>query len=260
VRFNPFVSADERLLSQLDELIAGAGQVLATHKPSPPNMYGFATLDEQAFTEWRTQCLAFLTELYGHDHLYVETFRSTVQGGHRRSARVGRGMLTVVREDVAPAYLPRAATGDHLMIRVLHIDDEAPIRLLARVNLEYDGGWDVIEATDGRTGVQLAKHEQPDLILLNVNLPKLDGWEVAEELLKDQETREIPIVFLTARSAFRDRACGFDLGAVDYITKPFNPVELAPRLRALVARLERGERNELRRKMTWELRALIGTE
>jgi DNA-binding response OmpR family regulator len=93
-----------------------------------------------------------------------------------------------------------------------------------------------------------------------VNLPKLDGWEVAEELLKDQETREIPIVFLTARSAFRDRARGFDLGAVDYITKPFDPVELAPRLRALLGRLERGERDELRRKMTWELRALMGTE
>jgi DNA-binding response OmpR family regulator len=91
-------------------------------------------------------------------------------------------------------------------------------------------------------------------------LPKLDGWEVAEELLKDQETREIPIVFLTARSAFRDRARGFDLRAVDYITKPFDAVELAPRLRALLGRLERGERDELRRKMTWELRALMGTE
>jgi DNA-binding response OmpR family regulator len=90
-----------------------------------------------------------------------------------------------------------------------------------------------------------------------VNLPELDGWEVAEELLKDRQTREIPIVFLTGRSAFKDRARGSDLGAVDYITKPFNPLELAPRLRALLAQLERGERSELRRKMTSELRALI---
>jgi DNA-binding response OmpR family regulator len=93
-----------------------------------------------------------------------------------------------------------------------------------------------------------------------VNLPELDGWEVAEELLKDGETRELPIVFLTGRSAFKDRARGFDLGAVDYITKPFNPLELAPRLRALLGRLEHGERDELRRKLTSELRALIGAE
>jgi CheY-like chemotaxis protein len=258
--FNPFVSADERLLSRLDELIATAGQVLATDKPNPPSMIGFPTLDEEAFTEWQTQCLVFLTNLFGVDHIYVERFCSTVQGGSRGSVQAGRGILAVVREDVAPGYVSRVEMGEHLVIRVLHIDDEAPIRLLARVNLEWDGGWEVIEAADGRTGVRLAKREQPDLILLNVNLPKLDGWEVAEELLKDQETREIPIAFLTARSAFRDRARGFDLGAVDYITKPFNPVELAPRLRALLARLERGERDELRRKMTWELRALMGAE
>jgi DNA-binding response OmpR family regulator len=139
--------------------------------------------------------------------------------------------------------------------RVLHIDDEAPIRLLARVNLE-DQSMEVIEAADGRTGVQLAKREQPDLILLGVMMPQLDGWQTAEELRKDQETREIPIVFLTARSALNDRARGFDLGAVDYITKPFNPVELASRVRELLERLERGERDELRREKISELHAL----
>jgi len=139
--------------------------------------------------------------------------------------------------------------------RVLHIDDEAPIRLLARANLEA-GGMEVIEAADGRTGVQLAKREQPDLILLGVMMPVLDGWQAAEELLKDQETREIPIVFLTARSEFKDRARGFDLGAVDYITKPFDPVELARRVRGLLERLERGEREELRREKISELHAL----
>jgi DNA-binding response OmpR family regulator len=146
------------------------------------------------------------------------------------------------------------------VIRVLHIDDEAPIRLLARVNLEWEGGWKVIEAADGRTGIPLAKRERPDLILLNVNLPGLSGWEVAEELLEDQETREIPIVFLTARSALRDRARGFDLGAVDYITKPFNPVELLERLRGLLERLERGERDELRREKISELHTLSDEE
>jgi DNA-binding response OmpR family regulator len=137
------------------------------------------------------------------------------------------------------------------------VDDEAPIRLLSRVNLEAEG-IEVIEAANGRTGVQLAKREQPDLILLGVMMPVLDGWQAAEELRKDQETREIPIVFLTARAELRDCARGFDLGAVDYILKPFNPVELAPRIRGLLERLERGERrDELRRERFSEVRALI---
>jgi DNA-binding response OmpR family regulator len=139
--------------------------------------------------------------------------------------------------------------------RVLHIDDEAPIRLLARANLEAEC-MEVIEAANGRTGVQLAKREQPDLILLGVMMPVLDGWQAAEELRKDHETREIPIVFLTARSELKDRARGFDLGAVDYITKPFDPVELALRVRALLERLERGERDELRREKISELQVL----
>jgi DNA-binding response OmpR family regulator len=144
--------------------------------------------------------------------------------------------------------------------RVLHIDDEAPIRLLARVNLEWQAGMEVIEAVDGPTGVQLAKAEQPDLILLNVNLPGFFGWRVAEELQKDQVTREIPIVFLTARSELTEIARGFELGAVDYITKPFNPLELAPRILELLERLERGERDELRREKLSEVRALMDAE
>jgi len=115
---------------------------------------------------------------------------------------------------------------------------------------------EVIEAADGRIGVQLAKREQPDLILLGVMMPFHDGWQAAEELAKDQETREIPIVFLTARSRLKDRARGFDLGAVDYITKPFDAGELASRIPALLERLERGERNELRREKISELHAL----
>jgi DNA-binding response OmpR family regulator len=138
------------------------------------------------------------------------------------------------------------------VIRVLHVDDEAPIRLLSRVNLEVEG-MEVIEAANGRIGVQLAKREQPDLILLGVMMPVLDGWQAAEELAKDPETREIPIVFLTARAELRDCARGFDLGAVDYIFKPFNPTELAPRIRGLLERLGRGERDELRREKISEL-------
>ncbi len=83
-------------------------------------------------------------------------------------------------------------------------------------------------------------------MLLDVMMPGLDGWRVAEELLDDPRTGSIPIVFLTARAELRDRARGIDLGGIDYVTKPFNPVELAPLVRALLARVARGERDELR--------------
>ena len=142
------------------------------------------------------------------------------------------------------------------MTRVLVIDDEAPIRLLCRVNLEAEG-MNVIEAADGPSGLDAARSEHPDLVLLDVMMPGLDGWGVAEALLEDDETSEIPIIFLTARAEFRDRARGLDIGGVDYITKPFNPVELAPLVRDLLDRLERGERDELRREKLNELRALM---
>jgi DNA-binding response OmpR family regulator len=142
------------------------------------------------------------------------------------------------------------------MTRVLVIDDEAPIRLLCRVNLEAEG-MEVIEAADGPTGLERARTEGPDVILLDVMMPELDGWRVAEQLLDDAATTTIPIVFLTARAEFRDRARGLDIGGVDYITKPFNPLELAPLVRDLLGRIERGERDELRREKLVELRALM---
>jgi DNA-binding response OmpR family regulator len=140
--------------------------------------------------------------------------------------------------------------------RVLVIDDEAPIRLLCRVNLEAER-MSVLEASDGPSGLETARSEKPDVILLDVMMPGLDGWGVAEALLEDERTAAIPIIFLTARAEFRDRARGLDIGGVDYITKPFNPVELAPLVRSLLERLERGERDELRREKLSELRALM---
>ena len=140
--------------------------------------------------------------------------------------------------------------------RVLIVDDEAPIRLLCRVNLEAEQ-MEVLEAGDGPSGLEAARKERPDVILLDVMMPGLDGWRVAEELLEDPATSSIPIVFLTARAELRDRARGFDLGGLDYVTKPFNPVELAPLIRELIARVEGGEREELRRAKLDELRQLI---
>jgi DNA-binding response OmpR family regulator len=140
--------------------------------------------------------------------------------------------------------------------RVLIVDDEAPIRLLCRVNLEAEG-MEVLEAGDGPSGLELAKGEHPDVILLDVMMPGLNGWQVAEELIDDASTNEIPIIFLTARAEFRDRARGLDIGGVDYVTKPFNPVELADLVRGLLDRLERGERDDLRREKLSDLRALM---
>ena len=145
------------------------------------------------------------------------------------------------------------------MTRVLIIDDEAPIRLLCRVNLEAEQ-MEGIDAGDGPTGLEKARSEQPDVILLDVMMPGLDGWQVAEALLDDERTKSIPIIFLTARAEIRDRARGLDLGGIDYVTKPFNPVELAPLVRELLARIERGERDDLRGEKLAELRSLMETD
>ena len=142
------------------------------------------------------------------------------------------------------------------MTTVLVVDDEAPIRLLCRVNLEAEG-MKVIEASDGDTGLELARAEHPDVVLLDVMMPGRSGWEVAEELLADESTSSIPIIFLTARAEVRDRAKGIDLGGVDYVTKPFNPVELAPLVQDLVDRVESGGRDDLRREKFAEVRELL---
>ena len=143
--------------------------------------------------------------------------------------------------------------------QVLVIDDEAPIRLLCRVNLEAEG-MAVLEAADGPAGLDLARDQRPDIVLLDVMMPGLDGWRVAEQLLDDERTSTIPIIFLTARAEFRDRARGLDIGGVDYVTKPFNPLDLAPLVRSLLERIERGERDELRGEKLAELRSLMEAE
>jgi DNA-binding response OmpR family regulator len=142
------------------------------------------------------------------------------------------------------------------MTKVLVIDDEAPIRLLCRVNLEAEN-MEVFEAADGPSGLELARAEKPDVVLLDVMMPGMDGWQVAERLFEDETTSQIPLVFLTARAELRDRARGLELGGVDYITKPFNPVELASIVETLLERVRRGERDELRREKIAELRDLL---
>ena len=117
-------------------------------------------------------------------------------------------------------------------IGALIVDDDAALRLLCRVNLEAEG-IEVLEAADGTSGLNLAREEHPDVVLLDVMMPGLDGWRVAEELLEHDRTRGIPIIFLTARAEFRDRARGLDIGGVDYVTKPFDPQTLVETARRL---------------------------
>jgi len=140
--------------------------------------------------------------------------------------------------------------------KALVIDDEAPIRLLCRVNLEAEG-LEVIEAGDGESGLELARSERPDVVLLDVMMPVLDGWQVAERLIADERTKDIPIIFLTARAELRDRERGLEAGGIAYVTKPFNPLELAVLVEDLVGRVARGEAYAVRQEKIDALRALI---
>jgi DNA-binding response OmpR family regulator len=142
------------------------------------------------------------------------------------------------------------------MTKVLIVDDEAPIRLLCRVNLEAEG-MEVIEAADGESGIESARRERPDVVLLDVMMPRLDGWGVAQRLVGDELTKEIPIIFLTARAEVRDRARGLDIGGIEYVTKPFNPLELAPLIESLLERIRRDGLDLLRGEKLAELRSLV---
>jgi len=136
---------------------------------------------------------------------------------------------------------------DLARLLVLVADDEPPIRLLCQVNLAV-AGMDVLQAADGGEAIELARSSAPDLILLDLMMPRVDGWTVAEELGADERTREIPIVFLTARATTEDRRRAEKLGALGYILKPFDPVRLAPLVAEVVERCERGEAEEIRRE------------
>ena len=132
---------------------------------------------------------------------------------------------------------------------ILVVDDEASIRLICRVNLDASG-FEVLEAEDGETALSLARSEQPDLILLDVMLPGIDGWEVAEQLAAAAETCDIPIVFITARLAAPDVLRSHAVGGVAYIGKPFDPGLLSETVTRVMRRIRRGERDQLRDE--WE--------
>jgi len=121
---------------------------------------------------------------------------------------------------------------------ILVVDDEPKIVKLARDYLEQSG-FRVVTATDGTTALAVARHEQPDLIVLDLNLPGTDGLDVCRALRRKSD---VPIIMLTARIAETDRLIGLELGADDYITKPFSPRELVARVRAVLRRVRGGIR------------------
>jgi DNA-binding response OmpR family regulator len=156
---------------------------------------------------------------------------------------------------------------------VLVIDDEKDVIELLRYNLEKSG-FDVIAARDGEAGLSAASSSPPDVILLDVMMPGLDGLGVCRRLREEPRTARIPIILLTAKAGEADRVVGLELGADDYVVKPFSPRELVARIRALLRRtapsaadggaLRRGELvvDAARHEVTWsgEPVALTATE
>jgi len=113
--------------------------------------------------------------------------------------------------------------------KVLIVDDESHIVELVRVCLE-DTDYDIIEAYDGQEALDKARSEKPDLILLDIMLPKMDGYEVCKNLKTDDSTKSIPVVMLTAKGQEVDKVKGFQSGADSYMTKPFSPLRLLTEL------------------------------
>jgi two-component system phosphate regulon response regulator PhoB len=119
--------------------------------------------------------------------------------------------------------------------KVLIVDDEQDVTELLEFNLR-SAGYEVISAEDGPTALKKARESLPDLIVLDVMLPEMDGTEVCKQLRRDPATARIPIVMLTAKATEIDRVLGLELGADDYVTKPFSPRELVLRVRGLLRR------------------------
>jgi two-component system phosphate regulon response regulator PhoB len=127
---------------------------------------------------------------------------------------------------------------------ILVVDDEQDIRDLLTFNLQREG-YSTLEAADGVTALELARSQKPSLILLDVMLPHMDGLSVCRELGKDRSTAHIPIIMLTARGDDVDRIVGFELGADDYVVKPFNTRELILRIKAMLRRHYGQEQEEV---------------
>lgn len=129
----------------------------------------------------------------------------------------------------------REGTGTLTVKKVLLAEDEDDIRRLAQLSLARGGDWEVLVAQDGEECVELARASHPDVILLDAKMPRLDGYEACQRLKADPATASIPIIFLTASAQEHEIQRGLAMGAIGYLTKPFDPL----RLRAQVVELLR---------------------
>jgi CheY-like chemotaxis protein len=148
---------------------------------------------------------------------------------------------------------PTSGFADSRARRVLVVDDEPSMRVVCQVNLSL-AGFDVVDAASGAEALEHLDQHAFDLVLLDVMMPNMSGHDLAERLKQDARTRDVPIVFLSARARREDLRRGFELGAVDYITKPFDPLQLGERLRSLLESIDRGEGQEIRSARLAELR------
>jgi len=128
------------------------------------------------------------------------------------------------------AAAPRRSAG-----RVLVVEDERDVAELLRYNLAKDG-YDVLVAATGADAVKQAHEAHPDVVLLDIMVPQLNGWEICRRLKQDRETAAIPVIMVSGRVEEGDKVLGFEMGADDYVTKPFSPRELLARVRAVTRR------------------------
>ena len=121
--------------------------------------------------------------------------------------------------------------------KILVVDDEKELVKLVTFNLSI-AGYDILSAKNGIEALEISEQENPDLIILDIMLPRIDGWEVCRRLRQNPHTTNIPIIMLSALSEVDDKLKGFDLGIDDYVTKPFSPRELVVRVKRVLARSE----------------------
>jgi DNA-binding response OmpR family regulator len=129
----------------------------------------------------------------------------------------------------------RAALPSRTAARVLVVEDERDVAELIRYTLSKEG-YDVLVTGSGIDAVKQARDARPDIVLLDLMVPHLNGWEVCRRLKQDGETRGIPVIMVTGRVEEGDKVLGFEMGADDYVTKPFSPRELLARVRAVARR------------------------
>ncbi|HLF69913.1 MAG TPA: response regulator [Actinomycetota bacterium] len=148
-------------------------------------------------------------------------------------------------------------TVDEMSTKILVVDDEPDVLLLCKVNLEFEG-YEVAVAPDGATALEMIADDPPDLLLLDVMMPGLDGWQVLQRLRDDVEGPQFPVIMLTAKVQEQDQIKGLSGGAVDYVTKPFNPVGLAKTIQEALEAAASGDLEIRRERMLDKIKLIQG--